>query len=473
MTRRLAAAFAFLCISAVSLNGQAALTADQREAREIFRELIEINSSYKGGSTTPAAHAIARRFLAAGFPASDIHVLGPAGDKDSSVIVRVQGTSRTLKPILLIAHIDVVEALRSDWSLDPYTLTEKDGFFYGRGTSDIKDGAATLAAALLRMKRNHIVPQRTLILALTAGEEGGGGYNGMEWLLKNHRDLMDAAFALNVDSGDPIIQNGKRLLRGLQTSEKLYQSFALEVTNKGGHSSLPTPDNAIAQLADGIGRVSRYQFPVRLTETTRAFFARLADIQSGQAAADMRAISRDPHDSAAAKRLSMSPIFNAQLRTTCVPTMISGGHAPNALPQTARAVVNCRLLPGDSPEQTRAQLVRLVADTSIHVTGIDEPRAGPAGESPLMPEVLGPVEKVTRQLWPGVPVIPQMETGATDGAFLRAVGIPTYGVSGVFLDIDDIRAHGRDERIMVQSFYDGVEYIYALVREFAQPAIPR
>jgi acetylornithine deacetylase/succinyl-diaminopimelate desuccinylase-like protein len=226
-------------------------------------------------------------------------------------------------------------------------------------------------------------------------------------------------------------------------------------------------------LADGIGRVWRYQFPVRLTETTRAFFARLADIQSGQAAADMRAISRDPHDSAAAKRLSMSPIFNAQLRTTCVPTMISGGHAPNALPQTARAVVNCRLLPGDTPEQTRAELVRLVAVTSIHVTGFDEPRAGPAGESPLMPEVLGPVEKVTGQLWPGVPVIPQMETGATDGAFLRAAGIPTYGVSGVFVDIDDIRAHGRDERIIVQSFYDGVEYIYALVREFAQPAIPR
>ncbi|MDP9204686.1 MAG: M20/M25/M40 family metallo-hydrolase [Gemmatimonadota bacterium] len=469
MIPRSAAAAALVCVSAVSLGGQAALTADQREAREIFRELIEINSSYKGGSTTPAAHAIARRFLAPGFPASDIHVLGPAGDKDSSVIVRMQGSSKTLKPILLIAHLDVVEALRADWSLDPYTLTERDGFFYGRGTSDIKDGAATLVAALLRMKRNHVVPQRTLILALTAGEEGGGGYNGMEWLLKNHRELMDAAFALNVDAGDPIIQNGKRLLRGLQTSEKLYQSFALEVTNKGGHSSLPTPDNAIAQLADAVGRVSRFQFPVRLTETTRAFFASLADIQSGQVAADMGAISRDPHDSASAKRLSISPIFNAQLRTTCVPTMIEGGHAPNALPQRARAVVNCRLLPGDTPEQIRAELVRLVADTSIHVTGIDEPRAGPAGESPLVPEVLAPVEKVTRQFWPGVPVIPQMETGATDGAFLRAAGIPTYGVSGVFLDIDDIRAHGRDERIMVQSFYDGVEYIYALVREFARP----
>ncbi len=456
-----------VCLSAVSLSAQTTLTPDQAEARAIFQELVEINSSYKGGSTTPAAYAIARRFLAAGFPANDVHVLGPAGDKDSSVIISVHGTSKTLKPILLIAHLDVVEALRSDWSLDPYKLTEQDGFFYGRGTSDIKDGAATLAAALLRMKRNRMVPERTLILALTAGEEGGGGYNGMDWLLKNQRDLIHAAFALNVDSGEPIIKNGKRLLRGVQTSEKLYQSFALEVTNKGGHSSLPTPDNAIAQLADAVGRVSRFHFPVRLTETTRAFFERLADIQTGQAASDMRAISRDPHDSASATRLSMSPIFNAQLRTTCVPTMIEGGHAPNALPQRARAVVNCRIMPGETPAQIRAELVRVVADDSVHVTAINDGSAIPASPSPLMPEVMLPVEKVTRQLWPGVPVIPQMETGATDGAYLRAAGIPTYGVSGVFVDIDDIRAHGRDERIIVRSFYDGVEYIYQLVREVA------
>jgi acetylornithine deacetylase/succinyl-diaminopimelate desuccinylase-like protein len=466
MTRSIIA-LCLVLLSAISLDAQTTLTPDQAEARELFRQLIEINSSYKGGSTTPAARLIANRFLAAGFPAGDVRVLGPAGNKDSSVIVRLEGTSKTLKPILFIAHIDVVEALRSDWSIEPYKLTEQDGFFYGRGTSDIKDGATTLVQALLRLKRNHVVPRRTLILALTAGEEGGGGYNGMEWLLKNHRDLIDAAFALNVDSGDPVIKDGKRLLRGVQTSEKVYQSFALEVTNKGGHSSLPTPDNAIAQLGDAIGRVSRFHFPVRLTETTRIFFERLADIQTGQAAAAMRAIARNPRDSVSAAALSMSPIFNAQLRTTCVPTMIEGGHAPNALPQHVRAVINCRIMPGESPAEVRAQLIRVVADDSVHVTGIDEPRAGPAGESPLTPEVMLPVEKVTRQLWPGVPVIPQMETGATDGAFLRAAGIPTYGVSGVFLDIDDIRAHGRDERIMVQSFYDGVEYIYQLVREFA------
>jgi acetylornithine deacetylase/succinyl-diaminopimelate desuccinylase-like protein len=467
VTSRHLIALALVCLSAASLRAQMPLTADQTEAREIFKEMIEINSSYKGGSTTPVAHAVARRFLAAGFPASDVRVLGPTGDKDSSVVVRMEGTSKSIKPILLIAHIDVVEALRSDWSLDPYKLTEQDGFFYGRGTSDIKDGAATLVEALLRLKRNQVVPRRTLILALTAGEEGGGGYNGMDWLLKNHRDLMDAAFALNVDSGDPVIQNGKRLLRGVQTSEKLYQSFSLEVTNKGGHSSLPTPDNAITQLSDAIGRVSRFQFPVRLTETTRVFFERLADIQSGQVASDMRAISKDAHDSAAAARLSISPTFNAQLRTTCVPTMIEGGHAPNALPQRARAVVNCRIMPGESATQIRTELIRVVADDSVHVTPINDGSAIPASPSPLVPEVMAPVEKITRRLWPGVPVIPQMETGATDGAYLRAAGIPTYGVSGVFIDIDDIRAHGRDERIIVRSFYDGVEYIYQLVKEVA------
>jgi acetylornithine deacetylase/succinyl-diaminopimelate desuccinylase-like protein len=456
---------ALLCASAIPLRAQT-LTPNQAEAREIFRELIETNTSYKEGSTTPAARAIANRFLAAGFPATDVQILGPAGDKDSSVIVRMQGTSKTLKPILLIAHLDVVEALRSDWSLEPYKLTEKDGFFYGRGTSDIKDGAATLAAALLRMKREHVVPKRTLILALTAGEEGGGGYNAMNWLLKNHRDLIEAAFALNVDAGDPVIKNGKPLLRSLQTSEKIYQSLALEVTDKGGHSSLPTPYNAIARLADAIGRVSRFTFPVRLTETTQIFFERSADLETGQTAADMRAIAKDPHDSASAARLSMSPLYNAELRTTCVPTMIEGGHAPNALPQRARAVVNCRIIPNETPAQIKATLVRVVNDDSVRVSAINESSAAVPTPSPLTPEIVRPVEDVTRRLWPGVPVIPVMDTGASDGAFLRAAGIPTYGVSGVFIDIDDIRAHGRDERIMVKSFYDGVEYMYWLVRRF-------
>ena len=466
MISRLITALCIIGVPLVSLEAQTALTPDQREAREIFQQLIEINTSYKGGSTSPAARAIAARFLAAGFPAGDVRVIGPAGDKDSSVIVRMQGASKTKKPILLIAHIDVVEALRSDWSLEPYKLTERDGFFYGRGTSDVKGGAATLAAALLRMKRNGETPDRTLILGLTAGEEGGGGYNAMDWLVKNHRDLIDAEFALNVDSGDPLIKNGKPLLRALQTSEKLYQSFALETTDKGGHSSLPGTENAIARLADALVRVTRFRFPVQLTETTRAYFDRAAALETGQTAADMRAISRNPADSGSSARLSISPFYNAQLRTTCIPTIIEGGHAPNAIPQRARAVVNCRIIPGEAPAAVLAVLVKVVGDDSVRVSPIDD-GAVAAAPSPLTPEIMAPLEKVTRQFWPGLPVIPQMETGATDGARLRAARIPTYGVSGILLDIDDIRAHGRDERIMVRSFYDGVEYTYRLVREFA------
>lgn len=457
--------FALLAAAPAPARAQTALTPDQAEARAIFQQLIETKTSYKEGSTSPAAHAIAQRFLDAGFPATDVHVLGPAGDKDSNVVVRMQGTSTTLKPILLIAHLDVVEALRSDWSLDPYKLTERDGFFYGRGTSDIKDGAATLAETLLRLKREHVVPERTLIMALTAGEEGGGGYDGVSWLIQNHRDLIDAEWCINPDGGDPLIKDGKRIVRPVQASEKTFQSFYLTVHNKGGHSSMPTPDNAIARLADAIGRVSRFHFPVNLNETTRAYFERSSGLATGQTAADMRAIAKNERDSAAATRLSTSPFYNAQLRTTCVPTMLEGGHAPNALPQSARALVNCRILPTETPDAVRATLTRVVADTAVQVTLVDT--AAPGKPSPLLPAVMNAVEKVTQRLWPGVPVIPQMETGATDGAPLRNGGIPTYGLSGVSLDVDDVRAHGRDERILVKSFYEGVEYMYQLVREVA------
>jgi acetylornithine deacetylase/succinyl-diaminopimelate desuccinylase-like protein len=457
--------FALCLLAPLAGHSQTALTPDQTEARAIFQQLIDINTSYNEGSTAPAAHAIAQRFLDAGLPAADVHVLGPAGDKDSSVVVRMQGTSKTLKPILLIAHLDVVEALRSDWTVDPYKLLERDGFFYGRGTSDIKGGATTFVEALLRLEREHIVPERTLILALTAGEEGGGGYNGISWLLAEHRDLIDAEWCLNTDGGDPLIKNGKRMLRAVQASEKLYQSYYLTVTNRGGHSSLPPTDNAIATLAAAIGREWRFHFPVHLNETTRAYFERSAALETGQLAADMRTIAKNERDSAAAARLSVSPFYNAQLRTTCTPTMLDGGHAPNALPQTARALVNCRILPGETPDEVLAVLIRAVANDSVKVTPIDSGKPGKA--SPLTPNVMIPIEKVTQRMWPGVPVIPQMETGATDGWRLRDAGIPTYGVSGIPLDVDDIRAHGRDERIMVKSFYEGVEYMYQLVKEIA------
>jgi acetylornithine deacetylase/succinyl-diaminopimelate desuccinylase-like protein len=451
--------FAFLVCAGPS--AQTALTPDQQLARDVLRQLVEINTSFKGGSTGPAAKAVGDRFLAAGFPATDVRVIGPQGDKDSNVVIRMPGTSQA-RPILLLAHLDVVEALRSDWSMDPFTLTERDGYFYGRGTSDIKDGAATLITALLRMKRDRVTPGRTLILALTAGEEGGGGYNGVEWLLANHRDLIDAELCLNVDGGDPLIKNGRRVLRSVQSSEKLFLSFRLEVTNPGGHSSLPPKDNAIYHLTAGLDRLAAYQFPVHLNETTRAYFAKYAALETGQTAADMKAIAIDDKDSAAAGRLSASPFYNAQLRTTCVPTMLEAGHAENALPQTARAIVNCRILPDETPDQTRETLARVVADPAVTITPVQQPR--PAEASRLSPAIMGPVERVSARLLPGVPVIPQMETGATDGAYLRASGIPTYGVSGVFIDMDDNRSHGRDERILVKEFYDGADFVYQLVR---------
>jgi acetylornithine deacetylase/succinyl-diaminopimelate desuccinylase-like protein len=461
-------AVALLAALSATLSAQTAPTAptaNDREARAIFKELIEIKTSYKVGSTTPAARAVAKRFLAAGFPASNVHIIGPAGDKDSSVIVRLDGSSKTLKPILLLAHLDVVEALRSDWSMDPYTLTEKDGYFYGRGTSDIKDGAATLIAAMLRLKREHVTPERTLILALTAGEEGGGGYDGVDWLVTNHRELIDAEYCLNVDGGDPALQDGKRVLRAIQTSEKLYQSYRFESRNAGGHSSRPSPDNAIYRLTHGLDRLSAFNFPVHLNETTRAFFDRSAALVTGQIATDMHAIAANERDSGAAARLSTNGFYNAQLRTTCVATMLEGGHAPNALPQMAGALVNCRILPGETPDGTLATLVRVVADTAVHITKIDA--AKPSEASPLSPIVVGALERVTQRLEPGVPIIPQMETGATDGAGLRPAGIPTYGISGVYLDIDDNRAHGRDERIRVTEFYHGNEFIYQLVKELS------
>ncbi|MDQ6828493.1 MAG: M20/M25/M40 family metallo-hydrolase [Gemmatimonadota bacterium] len=459
---RIALSLGTLAVVASAHAQTPALTPVQREGREIFKELIEINSAHQTGSTKPVVAAIAKRFRAAGFPERDIHVIGPAGDKDPNIIVWIHGSSSALKPILLLAHLDVVEAKRADWSLDPYTFTEKDGFFYGRGTSDIKGGAATLISAMLRLKREHVTPKRTIIMALTAGEESGAGYNGVDWLVKNHRDLIDAELCLNVDGGDPQIKNGKRVLRAVQTSEKIYTSFRLDVTNRGGHSSLPPRENAIYRLAAALGRLSQFQFPVHLDETTRAFFERSAALESGQTAADMHAIAANASDSAVAARLSMSTYFNAQLRTTCVPTMLEGGHAPNALPQLARAIVNCRIVPSETPAETKATLLRVIADDSIHVVAMDAVPG--AAASPLSPTVMEPLERVTKMLSPGVPIVPVMETGATDGAYLRPAGIPTYGVSGIYLDVEDIRAHGRDERIMVKEFYDGLEYIYQLVK---------
>src|SRR6267378_214440 len=461
MTR--AGLLAVLMTVSVPLEAQVprTLSANDQRARDIFEQLIDINTTGSSGSTTIAATAMARRLTDAGFPPADVVVVGPADSKNHNLVARFRGTG-SQKPVLLLAHIDVVEAKREDWSLDPFTFTEKDGFFYGRGTMDIKDGAAILVATLARLKQEGYRPSRDLILALTTGEEGGSDYNGVEWLLANHRDLIDAAYVINMDAGDPVILNGKRLMRTVQASEKVFVTFKLEVRNPGGHSSLPTKDNAIYRLAAALGRVSAYAFPAQLNEITRASFARWSQLQQGTLVADMAAVARPVPDSGAIRRLSdASPLYNAQLRTTCVATQLAGGHAENALPQSASATINCRMLPGTPQAEVQEALTRVVADTAVSISVVTP--ATPSPMAALKPEVMNVIESVTKRLW-NIPVMPVMETGATDGLYLRNAGIPVYGVSGVFVDINDVRAHGKDERIGVQDYYDGAEYMYQLVK---------
>ena len=442
-----------------------ALTPDQALAREIFAELIGINTTLERGATTPAAEAVARRLRAAGFPEADVQVIGFA-EKNKSLVARYRGTGKR-KPILLLAHLDVVEALRSDWSLEPFTLTEKDSYFYGRGTSDIKDMAAIWAATLIRLKRERFIPDRDIILAVTAGEEGGSGNNnGVRWLIENHRNLIDAAYTINGDSGDPLERNGKKFARAVQASEKVFHNVLLEAHNSGGHSSQPRPDNAIYQLASALTRLASFNFPASLNEVTRAYLVAITPTQPAAAAADIRGVLASPMDTAAVTRFAArSPLYNALLRTTCVATRLEGGHANNALPQTARALVNCRILPQDKVADVEATIRRIVADTGVAVTPLDTAILSPP--SPIVPEVFDPIAKITKAIWGDVPVIPNMETGATDGLYLRNIGIPVYGVSGVFLEADDTRAHGRDERIGVRAFYDGVEFSYRLVKAVA------
>ena len=432
-------------------------------ARDIYKQLIEINTTDSVGSTTVAAEAMAQRLRDAGYPASDVQVLGPNARK-GNLVARLHGTG-TQKPMLLICHLDVVEARREDWSMDPFQFIEKDGYFYGRGSGDIKDGDAILMTAMIRMKQEGFKPDRDIILALTADEEGGTS-NGVEWLIKNHRDLIDAEFTLNPDAGDFELDKGKKLLVGIQAAEKLYQDFDVKVTNPGGHSSLPGKENAIYELADGLARLEHYQFPFELSEVTREYFKREADIVGGSTAADMKAILKTPPDAAAVARLSDSPFYNARMRTTCVATRLEGGHANNALPGMARANVNCRILPGHTPDEVQTTLVKVLADPKISVSQIATSRLGLRSNplSTLQPNVMGAIEKVTGEMWPGVPVVPVLDAGASDGAISRAAGFPTYGIPGVFMDVDDDRSHGRDERIRVKSFYEGVEFYYRLIK---------
>jgi acetylornithine deacetylase/succinyl-diaminopimelate desuccinylase-like protein len=433
--------------------------AHQQLARAILEELIEINTVRDSGATR-AASALAERLTGGGFPAEDVHLAGPKPHKQN-LVVRVRGSGKG-KPVLFLAHLDVVEARREDWSLDPFTLTERDGYFYGRGTMDIKDEAADLVANLLRLKAEGYVPHRDIVVALTDDEEGGDD-NGVSWLLQHRPELIAAAYAINTDAGGGQMRHGRRLRNPVQTSEKIYATYLVQVTGPGGHSSLPPRENAIYTLAKGLDRLSRFAFPVRLNPTTRTFFQRLAEQETGQLAGDLRAVSGGSPDPKAIERLAAVPLYNSSIRTTCVATMLQAGHAENALPQRAQATIQCRLLPGDSPEETRATLARVLSDTLIRVTLPDRPLISPA--SPLSPEVMTAVERVTAAMWPGVVVLPVMDPWSTDGARLRQAGVPVYGISGIFYDIDDVRSHGKDERIGVRAFYEGVEFMYRLMKD--------
>jgi len=437
------------------------LTEHEQLARDIFEELIEINTTHSQGDNTAAAKAVEARLLAAGFPPEDVHVIVPA-ERKGNIVARLRSPAPTKKPILVLAHLDVVEASPWDWSVHPFKFLERDGYFYGRGTTDDKDEAAIYTANMIRMLQEGYRPNRDIIMALTADEEGGTN-NGVQYLLEHHRDLVDAAFVLN-EGGGGAIQNGRKIANSVQAAEKVYQTYTFEVVNPGGHSSVPRTDNAINELAAALGRVAEFQFPLGLNEVTRAHFSQSASSMSPEQEALVAGLLHQPPDAEAIAYFSSIPAYNARLRTTCVATRLDAGHADNALPQRATATVNCRILPGVDPASVQATLAEVVNDERVRIAPVNEPTPSPP--SPLTEEVMAPIQEITEAMWPGVKVVPNMSTGATDGLFFRNAGIPVYGVSGLFGDIDDVRAHGRDERIMTESFYDGLEFLDRLVRAY-------
>jgi acetylornithine deacetylase/succinyl-diaminopimelate desuccinylase-like protein len=441
--------------------------ADDVRFRAIYEELVEINTTLSVGSCTVAAEAMAARLRSADIPESDIHVIVPPDwPTQGNLVAVLPGTDASADAILLLAHIDVVEANRADWERDPFTLIEEDGYFYGRGTADDKSMAAIFADLLMRFKESGYRPARAIKMALTCGEETPFDFNGVSYLLERHRDLVDASFAITEGGGGRLDEEERRIYNGVLAGEKVYQDFRLEITNPGGHSSRPVPDNAIYRLAAALGRIAAYQFPIEFNATTRAFFERMAGIETAQTAADMRAILERPPEPEALARILVDPTYNAVLHTTCVATQAQAGHAPNALPQRARAIVNCRILPGHTQERIRQALVEVVADPGIGITFEDPPEQVSA-PPPLTHEILTPIEAITEAMWPGIPVVPIMQPGATDARFLTPAGIPTYGVSGIFSDPATTNAHGLNERIGVQALYEGREFLERLVRAYA------
>ena len=451
-------AFVFLLSACAWAADNLPPEAEQRLAREIYKEMIEVKSGFTTGATTPIAESVAARFKAAGFPAADIFVGGAIPTK-ANVVVRYRG-SGARKPILLLAHIDVVEALRADWTVDPFVFLEKDGYFYGRGTADDKAQAAVWVATLLRFKREGYKPDRDLILALTADEEGGGPYNGVDWLLQKHRDLIESEFALN-EGARGVLVNGKPVENDMGLAEKQFVNLRWEVRNKGGHSARPVRDNAIYHLAAALHRLADFDFDFHLTDITREYFRQAAKTTTGRLAADMTAVAQGDREAMRRVAAESAPL-NAMMRTTCVATQLEGGHATNALPQLAAANVNCRLLPDDTVERVVAELTKLVADDQVKITITVSEGASPA--SPLRTDITKAFDRITDIMWPGVITVPTMAVGGSDGRYLRTGGIPTYGIQGFFQDRDDVRAHGRDERMLVRSFYEGQTFLYEFVK---------
>jgi acetylornithine deacetylase/succinyl-diaminopimelate desuccinylase-like protein len=441
--------------------------AERQLAHDVFQQLVEINTTDSVGNTTVAAQAMADRLLAAGFPPADVVVLGP-NPRKGNLVARYRGAPDSgLRPILIIAHLDVVEARREDWTTDPFQFIEKGGFYYGRGTQDMKDSVAIAVADFVRLKRERYVPDRDIILALTADEEAGQS-NGVAWLLANHPDLIAADYVLNPDSGGVWTEGGKPVAVEIEATEKLYADFVLSATNAGGHSSLPRPDNAIYHVADALTKLERNPFPVELNPVTREYLARMADVAAPQMRADLQAALATVPDPAAIARLSADAHYNATLRTTCVATLVSGGHAPNALPQRAEANVNCRILPGHSAEDVRLYLERLFDDPQLKVGYRSETEGlsdqAPATKAmpppPPYPVLMAALTGIAARTWPGAAVIPIMETGASDSIHTMSAGIPSYGINGIAIERDDVRAHGRDERVGVESFYVGLQFYY-------------
>jgi acetylornithine deacetylase/succinyl-diaminopimelate desuccinylase-like protein len=441
---------------------------DEAAFRGLYKQLVEINTTRSVGSCTQAAQAMRAHLLAAGIPAGDTQILAPPDRPNDGALIAVwHGRDRSAKPILLLAHIDVVEAKREDWERDPFKLIEENGWFYARGSSDDKAMAAVFTDSMVRYAKEGFKPRRDIKLALTCGEETSEIFNSVRWLTQTQPKVLDAAFALNEGAGGELDKDGKAVALQIQAGEKVYQDFALEASDVGGHSSRPNKNNPIVRLSAGLTKLGAHNFAIALNPATRGYFEAQAKLVPPEVAKDMRAVLNDQHDEAAAERLwAVNAGWNGTLRTTCVVTEIAGGHAPNALPQHVRANVNCRILPGVPIADVQGEIAAVLADGKISVA--------PTGESgmqspppPLTDRIMGPVRKVADTLWPGVAIVPTMSTGATDGRFLNATGIPTYGLSGMFHDAEGSRAHGLNEHIRVKSLMDGRRFLYEVVKLYA------